>query len=138
MDEELLRATGSIRGVVCTPAGTALTIRRASDGGWELPGGRIRTGEDVTECLRRELREEVDLDVTIHQPVHAYTWENDDGNDRFAVYYRCSSDPDPVTLSEEHTDSAWVSRATARERLSEPQMTAVSRALQTPRDVPVE
>jgi len=138
MDEQLLRATGSIRGVVCSPAGTALTIRRASDGGWELPGGRIRAGEDVTECLQRELLEEVDLTVAIHQPVHAYTWENDEGKDRFAVYYRCSSERDPVTLSDEHTDSEWVSAATARERLSDPQMTACRRALQASPDVAIE
>ncbi|ELZ24214.1 ADP-ribose pyrophosphatase [Halosimplex carlsbadense 2-9-1] len=133
MDERLLRATASIRGAVCSPAGTTLTIRRASDGGWELPGGRIREGENVTDCLRRELAEEVGIDAAVGEPVHAYAWRNDDGDDRLAVYYHCSAAETDLVLSDEHTEAEWVSEAEARERLSAPQTTAVVRAARAER-----
>ncbi|WP_135301895.1 NUDIX hydrolase [Haloarcula amylovorans] len=129
MDEQFLKATVSVRGVICTPDEQILTVRRASDGGWELPGGRMNRNEDVTDCLRREINEETALSVTVHQPVHVVSWQNDTDDGRLAVYYHCTATSAEVTLSQEHTDSAWVSETTARERLSDPQETALGRAL---------
>jgi 8-oxo-dGTP pyrophosphatase MutT (NUDIX family) len=86
MDERPLGARASVSGAVCSPAGTTSTIRRAGDDGWELPTGRIREGEDVTDCLRRELVEEAAIDASVGEPVRAYAWRSDDGDDRLAVY----------------------------------------------------
>jgi mutator protein MutT len=32
---------------------------------WEFPGGKIETGEDAGDCLRREIKEELDLDIGV-------------------------------------------------------------------------
>ena len=129
MDEPFLEATISIRGVVREPDAGVLVLRRASDGGWELPGGRIHRGESVPECLRREIKEEAGLEISVGTPVHAVTWQNTDGDDRFAVYYRCTTTSTAVRLSEEHTDAKWVNEPVVGKRLSEPQTRATNRAL---------
>jgi len=60
--------------------GRYLITRRRADahlgGLWEFPGGKREPGESLEECLRRELREEVGIEITEPAPFqiirHAY------------------------------------------------------------------
>jgi 8-oxo-dGTP pyrophosphatase MutT (NUDIX family) len=130
MTERHLHATVSIRGVLRAPDGDVLLLRRASDEGWELPGGRLNASdEDVTAGLHREIDEETGLDATVHQPVHAVSWRNEADEGRFAVYYHCHVTERTVSTSEEHTAHDWLSVGEATDRLSDPQATAAERAV---------
>lgn len=54
---------------VITDSDKVLITRRAPKenfaGGWEFPGGKIEVNETPQECLVRELKEELNIDVSI-------------------------------------------------------------------------
>lgn len=129
MTENPVRATVSLRGIIIGSEGEVLLVKRATDGGWELPGGRLDRREDPRAGLRRELAEETALDPTVYEPVHTLSWRNDADRGRFAVYYRCQCDARAVSLSDEHVEHEWVAPTRACARLSDPQSTGVRRAL---------
>lgn len=55
-----------------------LLITQRPEGGhlaglWEFPGGKREPGESFEECLRRELREELGIDVEVGERVDSIT-----------------------------------------------------------------
>jgi 8-oxo-dGTP pyrophosphatase MutT (NUDIX family) len=83
MSEGQIIEREAIRAVLLTPAHDVLLLRvRPPDGAesfWVTPGGGMAPGEDVTDCLRRELREELGLeDFTVGPLVwrrqHTFNW----------------------------------------------------------------
>lgn len=59
-------------GVVVADAKVLVCRRRDDDawgGYWEFPGGKCEAGESAVECVRRELREELGIEVHIDRPL---------------------------------------------------------------------
>ncbi|HCP78711.1 MAG: NUDIX hydrolase [Pusillimonas sp.] len=66
-------------GLILKPDGALLLGQRPADkpwpGWWELPGGKIEAGETVLQALARELKEELDIEVTQATPWVTYVHE---------------------------------------------------------------
>ncbi|MGQ9501843.1 MAG: A/G-specific adenine glycosylase [Anaerolineae bacterium] len=68
-------------GVIRGADGRVLIAQRRPDamlgGLWEFPGGKCQDGETLTECLRREVREELGVIIAVEHPLvtlrHRYT-----------------------------------------------------------------
>jgi mutator protein MutT len=66
--------------VIWSPSGQILIDKRKAEGAmgglWEFPGGKIEPGETVPECILREIREELALEITVGEHLisieHAY------------------------------------------------------------------
>jgi 8-oxo-dGTP diphosphatase len=81
-------------------------------GYYELPGGKVDFGEDPSDALKREFREEVNLDVEIVKPYKVFSYVSENGN-RHSVeivfLVRLISDPAQIRLSEDHSAYRWIS-----------------------------
>jgi 8-oxo-dGTP pyrophosphatase MutT (NUDIX family) len=85
-----------VRGILITPAGGLLTIRRTRPGQspyWVFPGGGVEAGESRLDALRRELREELAATGDVEKLLYVV----DDGVTRQTFYMvrvgSWSSDP---------------------------------------------
>jgi ADP-ribose pyrophosphatase YjhB (NUDIX family) len=59
--------------IILDEEGRLLLQRRTDDSAWGLPGGMMEMGESLEETARREVKEEVGLDVTALTLFHVFS-----------------------------------------------------------------
>ncbi len=83
----------------------------ANFGKYDVPGGRITPGESIFEAVKREIMEEVGLEVTVEKPFFASEWKPVVRGEQWhivAVFFLCSTDNPNVVLNEEHDQFLWL------------------------------
>lgn len=78
----------------------------ALSGKWEFPGGKLEKGETPEECLVREVKEELDIEIKvkeIYKAVHAH-YEH---GDFLLIGYLAELVSGKIRL-QVHADCAWV------------------------------
>ena len=77
-------------------------------GGWEFPGGKIEEGETAEQALKREIKEELNINIDVDK--YLTKVEYDYPNFHLSMKcYICSLNDDHIELKE-HTDSRWLSK----------------------------
>jgi 8-oxo-dGTP diphosphatase len=101
----------------------ALIIQRSygdvsGSGSWEFAGGKLEFGEDLETGLRREIMEEVGLQVKIERLLYASTFQSTESRQTVILNYLCNSSSDQVVLSEEHEEFIWADKKTMKKYLA--------------------
>ena len=77
---------------------------------WEFPGGKIEVGETPEECLRREMVEELQIDVEVEDFFAESIYEYQFGTIQLLVYWVSWSGD--MLYPQVHDEIAWVDRQT--------------------------
>jgi 8-oxo-dGTP pyrophosphatase MutT (NUDIX family) len=91
--------TLGVRGLVLDGEGRVFLVKHSYVKGWHLPGGGVEPGETLLTALRRELKEEGNIEVGTERPPELFAMfynDKDSNRDHVALYViRDFSQPAP-------------------------------------------
>lgn len=80
-------------------------------GFWVFPGGKVEENEDIFTALKREIKEEVGLDILDERKqISDYEYERPDGSITFGSCFLVKVVNDKVSLSEDFDNYKWVTK----------------------------
>ena len=77
-------------------------------GFWEFPGGKVHPGETDDECLRREIREELSIDIIVLDLVASISHSYPEKNVEILFYRSFLEDASQRITATENQEHLWV------------------------------
>jgi mutator protein MutT len=108
--------TPSVHGVIMNSSQEILLHRREDSLLWAFPGGKIEMEESVEQCLIREMREELGVDVCAQHLLGLYTDPSyilalgDYAHRVFLIVFLCTITAGNLRLTHETTEYRWFRR----------------------------
>jgi len=94
--------------------GKILIIKRSSKedvfaNEWDLPGGKLKFGENPVNGLKREVFEETGLKIKIVKPISVWTFFKNSGKTQvIGITFLARVISGKIRLGKEHTDFKWI------------------------------
>ena len=79
-------------------------------GGWEFPGGKIEAGEIPQEALKREIKEELDVDIEVHDLIETVEYDYPEFHLSMECFW-CEIINGKLVLKE-HQAARWLTKET--------------------------
>ena len=103
--------------------GKFLIIKRSAadhvfPGHWDLPGGKLEHNEKPQDGLKREVREETNLEINVFDPVFSYL--ETEFVQAYLTVFECELVSEEIKLSNEHTEYKWATKEEIQTLLIEP------------------
>lgn len=106
MEHRLFKITQNA--VIKNPEGLVLILKHTT-GNWLLPGGKINKGENSTDGLKREIKEETGIETfKINKILDINSWIEGDKGSCVVTFLVDTPDISKIKLSDEHMEYAWV------------------------------
>ena len=105
----------AVGGIVEDGKGNILLVK-TRNGGWVFPGGQVEVGENLTDALVREIKEESGIDVTVSKLIGVYSntaihkWYDGitDVPTKVMLDFTCELIGGELAISDETTESQWI------------------------------
>ena len=88
---------------------TSRPEHKEHSGYWEFPGGKIEAGESPAQCIKRELKEELDIEVLVYDTIYMLEHEYPDKHVSLR-FIRCMIKDDQKPQAQEKQEYAWAKR----------------------------
>ncbi len=75
---------------------------------WMFPGGKVEANEDLIEALKREIKEETDLEIGDIKKISEYEYKRPDNSITFGICFSAASKTESVKLNKELEDFKWI------------------------------
>lgn len=106
----------SVHGVIINASGSILLHKREDSPIWAVPGGKIELHESVEQCLRREMQEELGVEVSAKRLIGMYTDPSyvlalgDQVHRVFLIVFLCAIESGDLKITDETMEYRWFTR----------------------------